>query len=410
MGRFINENGNKILSVVGVVAALCLVLLIGNNIIESKENEAKELENEVVYTTTVSQAEEEEELVDKVALPDIIYASVGEPLVIRFLNITGFNSLQDFSMKVETGGKGKVFADRWEYTPQRPESVSLSFEVKDSQGVLVNRSTHIIEVKEPQKTEQASVLVIGDSTVEAGRETENMLKLAKEDGFNLKLLGSVSQDWLKDPNNRHKGRGGWKAVTYVEKSETKNTGAVNAFFNPETESFDFAYYMNKQDYDSVDYVFLQLGINDVFGAFSDKALNSSSFVKAYLKNMDILIESIHAYDPNIKIVWNLILPCSVEQEKFDLAYDNGQTADRCKRNSYLTNLAIIEHVNGMDNVFIAPTNAVLDTINDMADAGSGAVHPGKKGYYAIGQLLYNYVRALDSIEDTASLEIPGGGY
>ena len=395
MKRFLYENGNRILTVVGMLAAVALIVLIGKNVVETRANEQKELENEVVYTTTTT-GQAEEDPVDKVALPDVSYSVVGEPLVIRFMNITGYNSLQDVTVKVETGGKGEVFADRWEYTPQQAESISLSFEVTDGQGKVVNRSTHIIEVKEPSKTEQASVLVIGDSTVEAGRETENMLKLAKEDGFNLKLLGSVSQDWLKDPNNRHEGRGGWKAVTYAEKAGSENTGAVNAFFNPETERFDFAYYMKEQGYESVDYVFLQLGINDVFGASSDKGLNSATFAKTYFENMDILIESIHAYDPAIKIVWNMILPCSVEQEKFDLAYDNGQTADRCKRNSYLTNLAIVEHVSGMNNVFVAPTNAVLDTVNDMANAGSGAVHPGEKGYYAVGQVLYNYVRALDN--------------
>lgn len=395
MGRFFYKHGNIILSIVGAIAALGVVFLIGNNVLENRANQKYEQENEMVYTTTTTTtAAQPEETIDKVALPDVIYVSAGEPIVIRFLNITGYNALEDMAVKVETGGKGKVYTDRWEYTPEKAETFFLSFTVNDKEGNLINESTHTIEVKEPSDRDEMTVLVIGDSTVQAGRETEKMLALAKEDNFNLKLLGTLSQEWLKDQNNRHEGRGGWKAVTYVEKSGTENTGAINPFYNPETETFDFAYYMQNQGYTSVDCVFLQLGINDVFGAATDKALNSSTFAKKYFENMDIIIENIHSYDPDIQIVWNLILPGSVEQEKFEAAYDE-QTADRYKRNTYLTNLEIVKHVAGMSNVFIAPTNAVLNTVENMAAAGSGAVHPGEKGYAEIGQLMYSFLRAIN---------------
>lgn len=399
MRRFLNDFGNKILTVVGVVSAIALVLLIGNSALEDRENKRIEAENETIYTTTAGNSttttQQEVDLVDRVALPDVLYVTVDEPLVIRFMNITGYNSLDDFSVKMETDGKGTVYKDRWEYTPSKAETFTLSFEVTDKSGAVANESTHTIMVKEPVKYNELSVLVIGDSTVAAGFETEKMLKLAREDNCNLKLLGTLSQQWLKDSNNRHEGRGGWKARTYVEKPVSESTGATNPFYNPETESFDFAYYMEQHGYNSLDVVCLQLGINDVFGASTDSALKSLSFFGKYFNNMDFIIENIHMYNPNIKIIWNLILPCSVEQGKFDLAYENGQTAKRCKRNTYLTNLEIVKHIERMENVFAVPTNAVLDTKNNMAGEGKGAVHPSKAGYYEIGALLYNYIRTLE---------------
>lgn len=396
MNCFFGKRGNITMTIVGTLSAIALFLLVGNNIAEKRVNELNEIENEVVYTTTTRQPEVE--LVDKVALPDVIYTSIQEPLVIRFMNIIGCNSLENYSVEVNTDGKGKLYDDRWEYTPQTTETFSLSFTVTDPEGEKVNESSHTIVVRKPNQKKNFAVLVIGDSTIAGGYETKRMLDLANESGKKFTLLGTKTTSYVNDENNRHEGRSGWKAITYIEKAGSSNSGDVNAFFNPETETFDYSYYMRTQGYTSVDCVCLQLGINDVFGASSDEQLYSDSYINKYFKNMDKIIESIHAYDSNIKIVWNLILPGSVEQEKFELAYKDKQTAERYKRNTYLTNLEIIKHVSEMKNVYVAPTNASLNTVENMYMGGNGAVHPARKGYFEVGALLYSYILAIDTIE------------
>lgn len=384
-----------------VVLAIGVIMLLGYEgddyavdtpaSIQSRTESAESSISAKPATTTKSVAEE---TYDKVALPDTIYAVVDESLVIRFLNITGYNSLDHISVSVDDDGNGKLYEDRWECTPKAAGSFRLAFEVKDKDGVVVNKSAHTVQVKAVTKKKTLSVLVIGDSTIEGGYETKKMLDLATEDGHQFTLLGTRTTDYVKDENNRHEGRGGWKASTYVEKEGSKNTGAVNAFYNPQTKTFDFAYYMEEQGYSSVDCVCLQLGINDMFGARRDAEVLSKSYIKNYFEHMDTIIKSIHQYDPTIQIIWNLILPGSVEQEKFEQAYgEDGQTADRYKRNTYLANLEIIKHVQGMENVHVAPTNAPLNTVEHMYLDGGGAVHPARKGYFEIGAMLYNCVLA-----------------
>lgn len=349
-----------------------------------------DVDPQITPTTTTKPPEP---VVDRVALPETIYAVVGKPVVIRFLNITGYNSLEDISVSVETDGKGKIYDDRWEYTPESAESFKISFKVTDKQGVLVNESTHTIQVKESQQKE-LSVLVIGDSTIAGGYETKRVLDLSNADGHDLTLLGSKTTSYVNDKNNRHEGRNGWKVITYASAIKSDTTKEINPFYNPETSSFDFEYYMKQQGYSSVDCVCLQLGINDIFGAKTDSAMRSKPYIMAYFEYVDMMIASIHEYDANIKIIWNLILPGSVEQEKFEQQYKEKQTADRYKRNTYVANLEIINHVQGMENVYVAPTNAPLNTAKNMYAGGVGAVIPTKTGYFDVGTMLYGHIIAI----------------
>ena len=44
MGKLFNEFGSKILTIIGVIATVALVLLIGNNVVELRNNEKIEAE------------------------------------------------------------------------------------------------------------------------------------------------------------------------------------------------------------------------------------------------------------------------------------------------------------------------------------------------------------------------------
>lgn len=386
---------NWFICIIAVVVGIGGLFLF-DRIDRSKEDEYVDQyvpSSQVTATQTTSQTQEED-VVDPVALPNTIYAVVGKPLIIRFLNIIEYNSLTNISVTVDANGKGTIFDDRWEFVPTVSEVIPVTFTVKNGRGEIINKSTHNIDVMKIDKKKDISLLVIGDSTIEGGYETKKVLDLASEDGHKLTLLGSRTTSYVQDNKNRHEGRGGWKASTYVEKAESENTGAANPFYNPETKTFDFEYYMAKQGYSSVDCVCLQLGINDMFYAQTDEAVYSDSYIRKYFYYMDKIIESIHAYDSTIKIIWNMILPGSVEQDKFEQAYGDSQTADRYKRNTYLSNLEIVEHIKEKENVYLAPTNASLNTKDNMGQNGNGAVHPAKDGYYEIGTILYYQVLSL----------------
>jgi lysophospholipase L1-like esterase len=187
--------------------------------------------------------------------------------------------------------------------------------------------------------------------------------------------------------NKHEGRSGWTAKRYVEEAESAS-GVKNAFYNPMTNTFDFGYYMQSNGYSGVDCVFVQLGINDVFGARTTEEVNSA--ISGYLSNMETIVKSIHAYNADIKIVINLIIPSDADQDKFGKAYGVSQTAWKYKKNTISANLSLIDRFNDTENVFVSPFNAAIDTENNM----NGDVHPTATGYNQAGEQMYSFMRAI----------------
>ena len=317
----------------------------------------------------------------RVALPYMMYAFVGHPVDVYFRNVLDYN-LENVYVRA-FGMLGKQFADRWEYTPTTAGVFANAIQVYNHDYEELNNFDTRLVVKSASEKDNVSVLVIGDSTVDAGVETQKMLELARADeGYNLTMLGTRGTEL-----NKHEGRSGWNAERYVSEAES-SVGVKNAFYNPATNSFDFGYYMNSQGYSHVDCVFLQIGINDVFGARTDKEVETA--INAYIENMAIIVNSIKAYSADTKVVLNLIIPGESNQDKFGNAYGVSQTAWKYKKNTHEANLALIDRFNGVANVYISPFNAAVDTANNM----SGDVHPNANGYNQLGEQMYSYMRAI----------------
>lgn len=152
------------------------------------------------------------------------------------------------------------------------------------------------------------VLVIGDSLTAANVWTDKLIDLFADDVMNIEMLGT--RGTLKAPNE---GRGGWRAWNYAFEKDASNDGlsssVTNPFFNPVSNKFDFSYYMNQQNYTSVDYILLCLGTNDV----SRSTHNADDDILLAWKT---IIDSIKAFDNNIKIlIWLLPMPCGLINEQ-----------------------------------------------------------------------------------------------
>lgn len=312
------------------------------------------------------------------ALPSKIYSFVGYPISIYFRNVMDYHPNDVYVRKYGAATKGKQYADRWEYTPTTAETVQGSIMVYDHNYKRLNNQTIPVEVKDNTIKDSLSVLVIGDSTVDANHETQKMLDLATADGYDLTLLGTRGTS-----PNLHEGRSGWRASMYVEKAEN------NPFYNPDTATFDFSYYMTQQGYSGVDCVFIQLGINDMFAA--QDGSNFDAAIDTFISGMDTMVNSIHSYDTNIKVVINLIIPCGTDQDAFTADYNLSQTTWRCKKNTYEANIALLNKFKGVSNVYLSPFNAAIDTENNLG----GDVHPNPTGYKQLGTQMYSYMRAIN---------------
>ncbi len=317
-------------------------------------------------------------------LPSTIYGYVGQTMQIYFRNICAY-SLNDVYLKVESNGKGLQYSDRWEYTPESAETFNLTLELYTKNWNLISSSTFSVVIKDATTKTTANALVIGDSTVYIGdTEVKQMMTLSgSDDAFDLTLLGTMGTS----PNN-HEGRAGWSTTTYVSSatSSASNHELTNPFYNTSTSSFDFSYYMEQQSYSSVDVVFIQLGINDVLSG-SGYVLEQK--ISTYISNMQTMINSIHTYNPDIKIVINLITPCSPNQDTFCQTYKN-QTVWGYMRNMYKANQALLETFASTPNVYLSWFNATIDTETMLG----GDVHPTPEGYNQLGTQMYYFMKAI----------------
>ncbi|MGU8888268.1 BppU family phage baseplate upper protein [Clostridium perfringens] len=173
------------------------------------------------------------------------------------------------------------------------------------------------------------VLCIGDSITESNFPKNLKWQLSKF-GINATMIGTRN-----DSHNAYKygiseylpiakgeGRGGWRLTDFACKTPLKEGGYYRPTFemmNPETQKFDFAYYMRTQNFDGVDMVVINLGTNDITGYhYQGSAVGSP--VQDKIRRVDLdteylnpsseyylgklygeLIDSIHAYNSSIKI-------------------------------------------------------------------------------------------------------------
>lgn len=317
------------------------------------------------------------------ALPKTLYGFVGYPISIYYRNVMDYHPNDVYIRKKDiVNTKGKLYSNRWEYTPTTAETIDGSIQVFDHDYNKINEQNIPVIVKDSTTKESLTVLVIGDSTVNEGLETGKMLELAEADGYSLTLLGTRGSG-----DNQHEGRGGWKAEMYCTMATNSSGSVVNAFYNPTSETFDFAYYMAQQGYNGVDCVFLQLGINDMFGAWDN---TRERYVNTFIGYMQTMVNSIHSYDSNIKIVINLAIPCGDDQDAFVESYSTSTTWNQ-RKNIYEANIALLNTFEDMDNVYVSHYNAAIDAVNNLR----GDVHPNNEGYAQLGTQMYSFMRAIN---------------
>ncbi len=162
------------------------------------------------------------------------------------------------------------------------------------------------------------LLFIGDSITHANIAAYVKIWLTQF-GFTPTFIGTVSNS---NPNYGYgkvggveaelgEGRGGWRLTDFTGTTKRKD-GTIylkgnNPFWNFETNTFDFPGYMEKNSFDGVDFVIIMLGTNDILGHHNE--LDQENIAKPTIEEIceympieyQKMIDSIHAYDPNIKI-------------------------------------------------------------------------------------------------------------
>lgn len=306
------------------------------------------------------------------SIPETAYSVVGEPFKIYYNNILSLPGLK-IVFNVPEILKKSCYDNRIEITAEIPGDFVIPWRVYDSEYVLVD-SGEMYFVARELNLKDATGLVLGDSTVNAGVVTQVLFDVYEENNKALTLLGTRGKN-----QNLHEGRGGWTASMYCNVAETEDY--KNPFYN---DGFDFSNYMATQGYDELDFVIIQLGINDI----KKMTLENYSSVKV-LSSFEEMISSIREYDSELPIILGVTIPGSENPEYFN---NNYTFSSEFEYHNNIIHFAcdLTEYFSGEENVYFSPINCSLDTENELKDI----VHPTDEGYSNIAK---EYISTINSI-------------
>ena len=303
------------------------------------------------------------------SLPGYINVVVGSELRIYYRNIL---SREDVRLWIgyDNNLSTMYYGEHLAITADSEGAYTLPWAVFDgAHNQLASGEVQIIATaKAPTK---AKVIVIGDSTVNAGTMTAKLAELYGADDGTLTLIGTRG-------NGTHEGRSGWTAEDYCTKAAKSDI--ENPFYNG---GFDFTYYMQTQGFAGVHATVIQLGINDIFKFREHYAwsLYDSTDVLAY---MEQIVSSIHKYNDNIKVIINLPITPNSDGMAFTDAYGTTQLYWVYNRNIIRFAAELLSRFANRANVIISASNCILDTKTQIRDG----VHPTEDGYHAMARRLY----------------------
>lgn len=223
--------------------------------------------------------------------------------------------------------------------------------------------------------ENATILFMGDSLLNQNYYTKYFVDMFDEG--QVTLLGTRGND-----GSKHEGRGGWSAYDYC------NVSAKYGFSNPflHNGEFNFDYYMQNNDYKDVNYVVISLGINDI------NLLGHNNYGEI-LNYFDKITDSIHCYNPSIKIIINTpIMPFSTEET----------TYAKDKRLGFTKTLT--SHYSDSD-IYISPAYLTINSYEDFkfiqplinednqntAMIVTDTTHPNLGGYKSLAAATYSAI-------------------
>lgn len=302
------------------------------------------------------------------------YGIVGKELDIYFNNI--IYAKEDYVVNVICE-YGQQTEEKWSYIPDETGEFEITIQLLQ-EGKVVSSKTNLIKIVDEQlSNSNISYLAIGDSTTAAGEYTQRLIDNFDKTNVSITLLGTQGS-----VPNLHEGRGGWSYATYQK--PIYNT-TVNPFYNNLTNKFDMKYYMNSNSYSKLNYVTIGLGINGLFACKSN--ITALQYINEMLEDLNIMIDSIHEYNKDIKIGVLVTIPPTEDETKFDNDYNGVQTLERYKINNILWCNELISQYSKRDDVYLIPTN---ETINCKTGFQNG-VHPNESGYNEMGDTIYAWM-------------------
>lgn len=336
---------------------------------------------------------EEKENAVRIIAPPKITVLAGHELNIYTDNMLLCDNIKNYEVRWSFTGNLNGMAIAQEDCLRFPATIAsamtdvATLRVRDKlTGDLITSAQIPVEIITEPNISGKNVIFIGDSLTEATyypAEIQNNLS-----GGGITSLGTRSNYiYINEVGMRvpHEGRSGWSVANYLS-AESYN-GATNSFYNTSTSTFDFSYYMTQQGYTTVDAVCIGLGTNGV------------TAISTNVNGINTMIDSIHAYDADIKVFIALITPPAIQD-----GWRSIQNTDEWKRQQLaLVEAYITAFGNRTDNVYVVPWYIAIHRDYDfprvkVAESArnpieitrvNNNVHPSVYGYLKMADMLYN---------------------
>lgn len=294
----------------------------------------------------------------KLLLPKIIYAVSGEQVSFYYYNILNKalafqKGVYSIRFQKKNGNSYEKYGTGLDYmyyfTPEEDLTLTAKIFEENTNTELFSED---IQVKVLNNTTAAiNVFWIGDSYSDGYGLVKNTEKIVKNRNPNVSFLGTRTSG---TETTHHDAVGGARINNYFD---AKIGDLTNPFYNTSSKTFDFSYYMKNNFTDKKANVFvIALGINDITRYATDDTINDS---------MDLIrkvIDSVHAYNPAIKILIRTINPQAQVNVRWENSYEsNFMRAGRMKFMQEHWNEAVLTNFDSVENVYVMHDGASLDT-------------------------------------------------
>jgi len=291
---------------------------------------------------------------------------------------------------------GELHENYYRVVPNTGGVYSLSVQVIDRGTVVAETAAELLVAEPLPEARLIRCMVVGDSIVGNERLVPLLAENLAAAGIPAEFLGTLGETPC-----RYEGRGGWTTQKYLRCSDSP-------FVYDGT--FDFSRYMEENGFRDVDYLFIVLGINDIFPVEDTGALEET--IRETLAGYHELIGGIQAFDDRIRIGLCVTIPPAYTQDEFGALYGTEYPRWRYKRNNFAWTSAMIDEFRNVDGVDLIPINVNLDTRNNMGTqeipinahnsdtrtvtAPRGHVHPDESGYWQIADEMYYYIQCMEA--------------
>ena len=295
-----------------------------------------------------------------VLLPSTIYAVVGEQVSLYYYNLLKqaitFNK-NNFSIRFQkkNGSNYEKFGTGLDYIYYFTTTSDMTLTVKlfdDTQNKEIYSKD--IAIKVSDKTANVTpknVIWIGDSFSEDYKMVQNTSDLLVAYNKNVNFLGTRQ---TSGEIARHDAFSGASVSNYFGATISS---VVNPFYNPTSKTFDFAYYMsNNYPSTKIDYFVIALGINDITRSNTDAPIDLA------MTRIQSIIDSVHSFDPTIKILVRTINPQANKNVRWENSYaENFMRVGRMKFMQEKWNESVIAVFDNKTNIIVLHDGASLDT-------------------------------------------------